>query len=80
MKKIMTLGIIAVFALAFTIGILTTPTSARPPIPCTYKCINQTWHFCCICPGTFWETCEELPYTCEESPIGEPNVCGCYLP
>jgi hypothetical protein len=77
MRKIIILGLLMAFVFSFTVGVLNTSTQAKPPIPCTYKCINQDWYFCCICPGTFWETCEFLQYDCATQPIYDPGVNPC---
>jgi hypothetical protein len=74
-KKIVMISLIGIFTLYFIAGIMATTTYARLPIPCTYKCINHDWYFCCICPGTTWETCGFLQYDCETDPIGYVDVC-----
>lgn len=47
-KKVMSIAFSAVFALPFAFGILTAESQAKPPTPCTHRCINQDTFFCCI--------------------------------
>jgi hypothetical protein len=50
MRKILALGFLVVFALSIMIGAMITPAQAKPPIPCTWKCINGDTYFCCLYP------------------------------
>lgn len=72
MKKMIGIGLIAIFAFSFFMGVMIDTTQARPgplPTPCTYRCINQDWYLCCL----YWygidpnpvEVCTFEHYMCE---------------
>ncbi|MEZ5360685.1 MAG: hypothetical protein R3F48_17865 [Candidatus Zixiibacteriota bacterium] len=66
MRKIIGLGLIALFALSFFAGAMIDQAQAKNPIPCTYRCINQDWHKCCIymIEGVPTEICVWHQYEC----------------
>ncbi len=66
MRKIVGLSFVILFAFSFMSGAMIDTTEARPGIPCTYRCINQDWHFCCMYMifGVPTEICEFHQYEC----------------
>ena len=48
MRKKMTIALMVIFLISFMIGVFVTTASAKPPTPCTYKCINQDTYLCCL--------------------------------
>lgn len=61
MRKLITIGLISIFALSFFAGVMIDQAAARPgplPTPCTYRCINGDWHKCCY--YQFGDTWEEV--------------------
>jgi hypothetical protein len=50
---------VIVFTLSFATAILVSTAGAKPPIPCTYRCIDGLGYRCCIVDGE--EVCEYDP-------------------
>lgn len=49
MKRTTVAMMVVLFAASMMVGALVSPqVEAKPPIPCTYKCINQDTYFCCL--------------------------------
>ncbi|MEZ5360684.1 MAG: hypothetical protein R3F48_17860 [Candidatus Zixiibacteriota bacterium] len=65
MRKLIGFGFIVLFAASFFIGAMVSPAAAVTPGACTYRCINQDWHFCCISKiYPFEEICVWHQYEC----------------
>jgi hypothetical protein len=63
MRKITALALVLVFAFSFVLGAMISSTQARPPIPCTWKCIDGDTYFCCLYPK-IGEVCKLDHYGC----------------
>ena len=49
MKKTTAIMLVLLFAASVMVGaVLSQQAQAKPPIPCTTKCINQDTYLCCI--------------------------------